>query len=84
MSCLSCRSSNQAEFPAEMLIHFGGHKNLDKPGVWMFPRLLVCLDCGFLQSTVPAAELGLLTAGSPTSERVTTAHSVRIELEEAW
>ena len=59
MSCLSCRSSNQAEFPAELLIHFGGLKNLDKPAVWVFPKLLVCLDCGFLQSTVPAPELGI-------------------------
>jgi len=70
MSCLSCRSSNQAEFPTEMLIHFGGLKNLDKPGVLVFPTLLVCLDCGFVQSTVPAAELASLAAGSPTSERV--------------
>jgi len=70
MSCLSCGSSNQAEFPTEMLIHFGGLKNLDKPGVLVFPKLLVCLDCGFLQSTVPAAELASLAAGSSTSERV--------------
>jgi hypothetical protein len=70
MACLSCRSSNQAEFPSEMLIHLGGLKNLDKPGVLLFPTLLVCLDCGLLQSTVPAAELASLAAGSPTSERV--------------
>lgn len=63
MSCLSCRSSNQAEFPSEMLIHLGGLKNLDKPGVWLFPKVLVCLDCGFLQSTVPAPELTSLAVG---------------------
>ena len=70
MSCLSCRSSNQAEFPTEMLIHIGGIKNIDKPGVWVFPRLLVCLDCGFLQSTVPAPELASLVASTPISELV--------------
>ena len=69
MSCLSCRSSKQAEFPAELLVHFEGRENLDKPGVWVFPRLLVCLDCGFLQSTVPAPQLASLVAGSPDSER---------------
>ena len=64
--CPSCRSNNQAEFPAEMLIHFGGLKNLDKPGVWLFPKVLVCLDCGFLQSTVPGRQLAsLVDAGSP-------------------
>jgi hypothetical protein len=64
MSCFSCKSNNQAEFPSEMLIHFGGLKNLDKPGVWLFPKLLVCLDCGFLQSTVPAPKLASLAAGN--------------------
>jgi len=70
MSCFSCRSNNQAEFPTEMLIHFGGLKNLDKPGVWLFPMLLVCLDCGFLQSTVPAPKLASLAAGNLLHEPV--------------
>ena len=70
MSCLSCGSKKQAEFPAEMLIHFRGLKNLDKPGVWVFPKLLGCLDCGFLQSTVPAPELASLAASIPEMERV--------------
>jgi hypothetical protein len=70
MSCLSCGSKKQAEFPAEMLIHFRGLRNVDKPGVWVFPKLLVCLDCGFLQSTVPAPELASLAASIPEMERV--------------
>ena len=68
MSCPSCWSNNQREFPSEMLIHFKGLKNLDKPGVWVFPRLLICLDCGVLQSRVPATELAQLAAGTPTVE----------------
>jgi hypothetical protein len=71
MPCLSCGGSdNHEEFPAEMLIHFAGIKNLDKPGVWVFPKLLVCLDCGFLQSTVPARELASLVAGTADREEV--------------
>jgi hypothetical protein len=66
--CPSCGSSNQAEFPTEMLVHFGGLKNLDKPCVWMYPRLLVCLECGFARTTVPATELAQLAAGTPTVE----------------
>ena len=66
--CSSCGSSNQAEFTAEMLIHSGGLKNLDKPGVWLFPELLVCLECGFAQATIPAYELAQLAAGAVTSE----------------
>jgi hypothetical protein len=57
MSCLLCGSGNQAELTAEMVIHFSGLKNLDKPGVWIFPKLLVCLDCGCSHFTVPEREL---------------------------
>jgi hypothetical protein len=62
MSCPSCGTSNQAEFPSEMLVHFPWRKNLSTPSVWMFPSLRICLDCGFLQSTVPASELEQLNA----------------------
>jgi len=55
--CSSCGSSNQAEFPSEMIIHFTGRKNLDNPGVWAFPELLICLECGFSSFTAPLAEL---------------------------
>jgi hypothetical protein len=60
MSCRFCESGDEAEFTAEMIIHFQGLKNVDKPGVWIFPKLLVCLDCGSSQFTVPATELAIL------------------------
>ena len=62
MSCLSCGSGNQAELTAEMMIHFSGLKNLDKPGVWVFPKLLICLDCGCSHFTVPEAELASMSS----------------------
>jgi hypothetical protein len=65
MSCLSCASGNQTEFSAEIHIHFGGFKNLDKPSVFVFPKLLVCLDSGFAQFALPESELRLL--GKPTA-----------------
>jgi len=74
--CSSCGSSNQAEFPTEMLVHFGGLKNLDKPGVWLFPELLVCLECGFAQATIPTYELAQLAAGAVTSESLVRNASV--------
>jgi hypothetical protein len=60
MSCRLCESGNEAEFDAEMIIHFSGLKNLDKPGVWVFPKLLVCLSCGSSYFTVPESELAVL------------------------
>ena len=72
MSCLLCGSGNQAELTAEMLIHFSGLKNLDKSGVWVFPKLLVCLSCGCSHFTVPERELAsiahTLEISSPKSE----------------
>jgi hypothetical protein len=71
MSCLLCASSNHAEFGTEILIHFSGITNLEKPPVWAFPRLLVCLDCGFSQFTTPERELAPLAKGTAASETST-------------
>ena len=58
------------EFSSEMVVHLGGLKNVDKSGVMLFPKVLVCLDCGFSQFTIPRTELALLASDSPNSERV--------------
>jgi hypothetical protein len=55
--CSSCGSSNQADFSSELVIHFTGRENLDRPGIFVFPKLLICLDCGLSSFTVPHAEL---------------------------
>src|ERR1700687_3389462 len=65
MSCAFCTSTNQAEFPAEVNIHFPGLRNADKPGVFVFPRLLVCLDCGFSSFVTPESELTDLAGAVP-------------------
>ena len=57
MHCKSCGSANQNKFSAEMGIHFPGLKNIDKPLVWVFPEVAVCLDCGTADFTVAEAEL---------------------------
>jgi hypothetical protein len=52
-----CSSGNQTEFPAEIAVHVPGLKNLNKPIVFIFPKLVVCLDRGFTQFALPAPEL---------------------------
>ncbi len=64
MSCTVCASANQVEFPAEIAIHFSGKMNQNRPHVFAFQKLLVCLDCGFSSFTVPEAELRVLRDGS--------------------
>jgi hypothetical protein len=69
MNCLSCLSLKQVELTAEMLIHFPGLRNLDEPGVWVFPKLFVCLDCGSSQFCVPEEKLALIASGAAKSGR---------------
>jgi hypothetical protein len=60
------------EFSTEMIVHLRGLKNLDNSGVVLFPKVLVCLACGFSQLTVSKSELALLAA-TPPSGRLTMA-----------
>ena len=48
---------------AEMAIHFPELENIDKPVVWVFPEVVVCLDCGTAEFAVPEAELRQLAKG---------------------
>jgi hypothetical protein len=61
--CKSCESENQVTFNGEIAIHFPGLKGLDKPIVWVFPKLLVCLNCGVTEFVVPETELRGLRKG---------------------
>ena len=63
MACKSCRSENLRKFTGEIAIHFRGLRNINKPHVWVFPELVVCLNCGFAEFAVPETELRLLTKG---------------------
>ncbi len=57
MSCQSCQSACQRNFNGEIAIHFPGLKSLGKQVVFVFPMLLICLDCGFTEFAIPEAEL---------------------------
>lgn len=63
MPCKSCGSVNQSKFRAEIAIHSPGLKNIDKPIVWVFPEVVICLSCGTAEFVVPEAELRQLAKG---------------------
>jgi len=67
MACRLCGSDKQTKFGTEINIHIPGMKNLDKPPVLVFPKLLVCLSCGFAECTFPENELLHLTKASTAS-----------------
>ena len=70
MTCKKCHSDTQSVFNGELAIHFRGLKGLDKPIIWVFPELVVCLHCGYTEFTVPERELQALTQGSPFEDAV--------------
>jgi hypothetical protein len=67
MRCALCKSSKQAEFTSEIMIHFSGLKHLANPGVLVFPKVSVCLDCGSSRFTTPETVLRLLGKGIAAS-----------------
>ena len=69
MRCASCQSSNQREFTAEMMIHFSGHRSIDNPGIPAFPKVAICLNCGFSWFTVPKTDLAVIAAGYRDCDR---------------
>lgn len=67
MGCPLCTSRNQAEFPTEVAVHVSGLKSPDKPTVFLFPEVLICLDCGFSTFRSPENELRQLKEALPSS-----------------
>ena len=65
MSCKQCASQHEQTFNSEVAIHFPGLDGLNKPIVWTFPKLLICMDCGFTDFAVPERELKVLVTGKP-------------------
>jgi hypothetical protein len=54
MSCKSCQSTNQQHFPSEVSLQAPADlHSLNLPSVLVFPSLLVCLECGFVEFSIP-------------------------------
>ena len=61
VECASCSSKKQCKLNAELAFHIAGLQGLDKPIVWAFPEVLVCLNCGFAEFALadsPLKKLG--------------------------
>jgi len=86
MTCKRCGSDSQSVFNGETAIHFPGLKGLEKSIVWVFPKLAVCLECGFTEFTIPERELSVLVRGTPVegavvlTERVTRGETVAAQM----
>ena len=79
MSCSTCHSRNLREFESEITIHIEeGIDDLSKLNVLVFPKIMICMDCGFMQGQIkeddftpsrPRAcrETGPVTESAPVS-----------------
>jgi len=64
MACRVCHSENRGAFESEISIHLPRLDNLTKPTVLVFPKLLVCLECGRAEFGIGKTELRRLAEAS--------------------
>jgi hypothetical protein len=64
MACKSCGSDSQSEFGAEINIHI---PKLRAPDVLVFPKVVICLRCGFTEFTLVESELRALALRCDTT-----------------
>jgi hypothetical protein len=70
LNCKICGSDSQRDFNGEIAVNVP--KGSELPIVWVFPKLLVCLNCGSTEFQVPQEELRALAdkdAPSGSSQR---------------
>ena len=63
MPCKGCTSDNQQYFSVDLALAFPGVERLKLSPVYVCPKILVCLDCGYAELVVAAAELERLKKG---------------------
>jgi hypothetical protein len=68
MTCKRCACDKVKEFNGELAIHFPGLEGLEKPIVWVFPELVICLGCGLVQFVLSDEELAQLKNGGFTAQ----------------
>jgi hypothetical protein len=62
--CRHCNSDQTTHLAAEVNIHLAGLAGLSKPAVLVFPRLIICLQCGFVEFKLEEREMMLLWANT--------------------
>jgi hypothetical protein len=75
MACPLCHSDNQRIFTSEINIHGSGLAGLDAKPVFVFPELLVCMECGVTEFAMSQSELRALSNGYRAAPRAASADS---------
>ena len=56
--CRSCASTNVVRLDSEVCLHLPGLSGLKATPLFLFPKLAICSDCGFVESLLSPADLG--------------------------
>jgi len=64
MACKKCGGLAQQKLDSEFSISFPDIKRLNVPPVYVCNSLLVCMDCGFAELTLPQPEPESLRKGT--------------------
>jgi len=74
-NCRICESENVSLLNAETNLHFPGRRGLDQQSIFAFPRVTVCLNCGYSEFTLTERELQPLRAEAvrPSGEKTAAA-----------
>src|SRR5215471_3307292 len=63
-ACGVCRSSNILELVAESCLHFPGLNGLKTEPILIYSKIVVCFDCGLVQSRLSNNELKKVREGA--------------------
>lgn len=63
MACRSCGSDGPSEFSAEINIHI---PRLGAPAVFVFPKVTICVRCGFSEFSLAESEMRALAQAGLT------------------
>jgi predicted nucleic-acid-binding Zn-ribbon protein len=71
MRCQKCQSENRRVLNSEMCIHLS---KFATPAVFVFPKIALCLNCGFAEFSLTETELQLIAErdSSPPSLKTGT------------
>ena len=63
MACKNCGSEKLQHFSGELSVCSLAIEKIKQAPVYVVQKILVCLDCGYIELIVPTAELAQLRRG---------------------
>ena len=68
--CRFCNSTKLIKLNTEVCLHFPGLKAVNKNPIFVFPKVTLCLDCGFVAGQLSATEVKSVTNSAAESDEI--------------